>query len=54
MGCVMPKGTQFVRHVGEKLEDYTVVFLLPIFFAFAGLKTQIGLINSGTMWLIRG
>lgn len=54
MGCIMPKGTQFVRHLSEKLEDYTVVFLLPIFFAFAGLKTQIGLLNSGTMWLYTG
>jgi Kef-type K+ transport system membrane component KefB/nucleotide-binding universal stress UspA family protein len=51
MGCIMPKGTQFVRHLSEKLEDYTVVFLLPIFFAFAGLQTQIGLLNSPTMWL---
>jgi Kef-type K+ transport system membrane component KefB/nucleotide-binding universal stress UspA family protein len=50
MGCMMPKGTQFVRHLSEKLEDYTVVFLLPIFFAFAGLKTQIGLLNSGELW----
>jgi Kef-type K+ transport system membrane component KefB/nucleotide-binding universal stress UspA family protein len=50
MGCVMPKGTQFVRHLSEKLEDYTVVFLLPIFFAFAGLKTQLGLLNTPAMW----
>jgi Kef-type K+ transport system membrane component KefB/nucleotide-binding universal stress UspA family protein len=50
MGCVMPKGTPFVRHLSEKLEDYTVVFLLPIFFAFAGLKTDVGLIDSPTMW----
>ncbi|MDB5318690.1 MAG: potassium transporter, partial [Phycisphaerales bacterium] len=51
MGCVMPKGTQFVRHLSEKLEDYTIVFLLPIFFAFAGLKTEIGLLKTPTMWL---
>ncbi|HEY7115519.1 MAG TPA: cation:proton antiporter, partial [Tepidisphaeraceae bacterium] len=50
MGCVMPKGTQFVRHLSEKLEDYTVVFLLPIFFAFAGLRTQLGLLNATPMW----
>lgn len=46
MGAVMPKGSQFVRTLSEKLEDYTVVFLLPIFFAYTGLKTQIGLLNS--------
>ena len=51
LGVVMPKGTQFVRHVTEKLEDFTVVFLLPIFFAFTGLKTQLGLLNAPTLWL---
>lgn len=51
LGVVMPKGTQFVRHVTEKLEDFTVVFLLPIFFAYTGLKTQLGLLNSPVLWL---
>ena len=50
IGCVMPKGTQFVRHVTEKLEDFTVVFLLPVFFAYAGLRTQIGLLNDPQLW----
>ena len=54
MGAVMPKGTQFVRHLSEKLEDYTVVFLLPIFFAYTGLKTQIGLLNHAELWEITG
>jgi Kef-type K+ transport system membrane component KefB/nucleotide-binding universal stress UspA family protein len=53
-GCVMPKGTQFVRHVSEKLEDYTVVFLLPIFFAYAGLRMDVRLIDSGAMWFYVG
>ena len=51
LGVVMPKGTQFVRHITEKLEDFTVVFLLPIFFAFTGLKTSIGLLNEPSLWL---
>ncbi len=50
MGWIMPKGTQFVRHLSEKLEDYTVVFLLPIFFAFTGLNTRIDLIAGPGMW----
>ncbi len=54
MGAIMPKGTRFVRHLSEKLEDYTVVFLLPIFFAYTGLKTQINLINSPELWLLTG
>lgn len=54
MGTIMPKGTQFVRTLSEKLEDYTVVLLLPIFFAYTGLRTQIGLLNHGELWLITG
>src|SRR5688572_1937392 len=36
MGAMMPKGTRFVRELAEKLEDYTVIFLLPIVFACLG------------------
>lgn len=50
MGCMMPKGTPFVRGLSEKLEDYTVVFLLPIFFAYAGLQTRLQLLDSPAMW----
>src|SRR5688572_2360670 len=51
MGAIMPKGTSFVRSLAEKLEDYTVIFLLPIFFAYTGLRTQIGLINRPELWV---
>jgi len=54
MGAIMPKGTQFVRTISEKLEDFTVVFLLPLFFAFTGLKTQIGLLNTPALWVDTG
>ncbi len=50
MGAMMPKGSRFIRDLSEKLEDFTVVFLLPIFFAFTGLKTQIGLIDTPQLW----
>jgi Kef-type K+ transport system membrane component KefB/nucleotide-binding universal stress UspA family protein len=50
MGAIMPKGSRFVRTLSEKLEDYTVILLLPIFFAYTGLRTQIGLLSSGELW----
>lgn len=50
MGAVMPKESGFVRGLSERLEDITIVFLLPIFFAYTGLRTQIGLLNSVEMW----
>jgi Kef-type K+ transport system membrane component KefB/nucleotide-binding universal stress UspA family protein len=50
LGAVMPKGSAFVRALTEKLEDFTVVFLLPIFFAYTGLQTRIGVLNTPALW----
>lgn len=49
-GAIMPKGERFVHAVTEKLEDATVVLLLPLFFAFTGLRTRIGLVQGAEMW----
>lgn len=50
MGALMPKDAGFVRAIADRLEDFTIVFLLPIFFAYTGLRTQIGLIDRGELW----
>ena len=34
----------------EKVEDVALVFFLPLFFAFTGLRTEIGLINTPQLW----
>ncbi len=49
-GAIMPKGERFVHALTEKLEDVTVVLLLPLFFAFTGLRTAFGLVQGGEMW----
>jgi Kef-type K+ transport system membrane component KefB len=50
LGAIMPKGSQFVGSVAEKIEDFTVVLLLPIFFAYAGLNTHIELTGGQEFW----
>jgi len=35
-----------------RVENLSSVLLLPVFFAFTGLRTQIGLLNSAQDWLI--
>jgi Kef-type K+ transport systems, membrane components len=45
-GVVMPANFGFRKVMMEKVEDISLVFFLPLFFAFTGLRTQIGLINS--------
>lgn len=53
-GAIIPKDTGFVTILAEKLEDFAVVFLLPMFFAYSGLRTQIGLLDNGSVWLLCG
>jgi Kef-type K+ transport system membrane component KefB len=51
VGAIMPKSEDFVHHITQKLESVTVVVLLPLFFAYSGLRTRIGLEGSGKWWL---
>lgn len=52
LGAVMPKRGNLARELAEKTEDFVLVFLLPVFFAYSGLKTQVGLLNSLDKWLL--
>ena len=48
----MPAGGGFRKKLVLRVEDFSSVLLLPLFFAFIGLRTQIGLLNSSWDWLI--
>ena len=50
LGAIMPKDEGLVREIAEKTEDFVLIFLLPIFFAYSGLRTQIGLLNRPELW----
>jgi Kef-type K+ transport system membrane component KefB len=52
LGAAMPKNPGLVRDIAQKTEDFVLIFLLPVFFAYSGLKTQIGLLNSPELWLL--
>jgi Kef-type K+ transport system membrane component KefB len=45
-GAVMPENAKFRSIFIEKVEDVAVILLLPLFFVFTGLRTEIGLIND--------
>jgi hypothetical protein len=51
-GVIMPENLSFKRVFTEKIEDISLVILLPLFFVSTGLRTEIGLINNSHMWLI--
>jgi Kef-type K+ transport system membrane component KefB len=53
-GVVMPPTAEVRSVLKEKLETFTVVVLLPLFFVFSGLRMQIGLLNDWNGWLLCG
>ncbi len=46
LGVVMPKDLTFVHELRAKLEDTVIVLLPPLFFAYTGLRTTVGLISG--------
>ncbi|MEP7165083.1 MAG: cation:proton antiporter [Ferruginibacter sp.] len=53
-GVIMPSSFSFRKIVIDKIEDVSIVLLLPLFFVITGLKTQIGLLNQGHLWVTFG
>jgi K+:H+ antiporter len=53
-GAVLPKDGGFARALVEKIEDLVLVILLPLFFAYSGVRTQIGLLDAVPDWWMCG
>jgi len=53
-GVIMPQNLQFKKVLTEKIEDVSLVLLLPLFFVLTGLRTHIGLLNDSHLWAICG
>jgi Kef-type K+ transport system membrane component KefB len=53
-GVVMPRQPRFRAYLTARLEEFASIFLLPLFFAFTGLRTKIGLLNDPRSWAICG
>ncbi len=52
MGLVMPRHAGLTEDVTGRIEDFVVVLLLPLFFAYTGLRTNVGLLDRPELWLI--
>lgn len=49
LGTAMPRG-EFAHDLRSSVESLTTGFLLPIFFVYSGLNTEIGLVNTPALW----
>ncbi len=53
-GAIMPESVKFRNIFIQKIEDVALVLLLPLFFVFTGLRTEIGLLNDIELWKMTG
>lgn len=53
-GCLIPHDSRLAHQLQARIGDLVVVLLLPTFFAFAGMRTQIGLLSDGNDWAMCG
>jgi Kef-type K+ transport system membrane component KefB len=51
LGVIIPHNAKIARELVQKLEDIVVILLLPAFFAYTGMRTQMGLVSGATQWL---
>jgi len=51
-GVIMPHAGNIRHKLGVRVENFSSVLFLPLFFAFTGLRTQLGLLDNLNDWLI--
>ncbi|HYW51843.1 MAG TPA: cation:proton antiporter, partial [Gemmatimonadaceae bacterium] len=52
LGAIIPFDSVLARDLTSKLEDFVVVLLLPAFFAFTGMRTEVGLVSGAWEWFV--
>jgi Kef-type K+ transport system membrane component KefB/nucleotide-binding universal stress UspA family protein len=53
-GAILPKEGTLAEALADRIETVVVVLLLPVFFAYSGLRTEIGLISEPREWIVTG
>lgn len=51
LGAAMPRGF-FADQLTARMEPLVTTMLLPLFFVYSGLNTQIGLVNNPGLWAV--
>jgi Kef-type K+ transport system membrane component KefB len=51
LGAIIPHDSEVARDFRHKLEDIVQILLLPAFFAYSGMRTEIGLVSGPQAWM---
>lgn len=53
-GAIIPHESRLANELKRRLDDFVAVLFLPVFFAYTGTRTEIGLITGVQDWLLCG
>jgi Kef-type K+ transport system membrane component KefB len=53
-GAIIPHDSRIAVELNRRLDDFVAVLFLPAFFAYTGMRTQIGLLSGLENWLLCG
>jgi Kef-type K+ transport system membrane component KefB len=54
LGAVIPHDSRLAGVLEERIEYLVTILLLPAFFAFTGMRTEVGLLSGWNAWLTCG
>jgi Kef-type K+ transport system membrane component KefB len=54
LGAVIPHDSPLARSLHQGLVDLVTILFLPAFFAFTGMRTEVGLLAGGAEWIVCG
>ena len=54
LGAIIPHESKLARAFQGRLEDVVTILLMPTFFAYTGMRTQIGLLAEPADWIVCG
>jgi Kef-type K+ transport system membrane component KefB len=53
-GAILPRGGPLPHALKDRMHDLVTILLLPAFFAFTGMRTEIGLVTGVNAWMVCG
>jgi Kef-type K+ transport system membrane component KefB len=51
-GMIMPRHARLNEEITRRIDDFVVTLLLPVFFVYTGLRTNVVLLDRPALWLI--
>src|SRR6185295_12253389 len=52
LGAIIPHKSRIAVELNRRLDDFVAVLFLPVFFAYTGMRTEIGLMNGLQDWVV--